>query len=204
MARKAEVYEHNGVSGTVAQWASFLGLSRIALYKRIEAHWPDSPELVFSSSEKVIDMARPRKSVEQKVIEGTFEKRDQQIVPKAKPLEGVPLPPDHLSNTAKQAWVYIANQLQEMGVLTTADGLLVELMSETYARMRQAQAVLDDHGSMTYQTNRGCYLRPEVKIVQDCANQLNSLMSKCGMNPRDRGVLSVPGKDDDVNPFGDF
>jgi P27 family predicted phage terminase small subunit len=193
------------MKGTVAQWAEFLEVEPITLYKRLRTHWPDCPDLIFCKNEvMVIDMPRPKKSAAQKIVEGTFEKRDHQVAPVVKPLDGVPLPPDHLSDTAKQAWVYIANQLHEMGVLTTADGLLVELMSETYSRMRQAQKTIDDNGSMTYATRQGLRLLPEVKIVQDCTNQLNSLMGKCGMNPRDRGVLSVPGKDDGHNPFGDF
>lgn len=176
------------------------------MYERIKEYLPDNPDLCFGGEliEGKRRVGRPRKTPMEKIVSGTYELRDHMVVPQLKPLDGVPLPPDHLSPVAKQAWVYIGNQLHEMGVLTSADGILVELLCETYSRMRQAQRAIDEHGSLTYNTGRAIKPLPEVAIVTECTKMMHSLMSKCGLNPFDRARLSLPDSGVDHNPFGDL
>ncbi len=191
-------YVWKGVSHTAQGWAKFLGISYVSMYARIKRHWPHAPELVFQEAQ----VGRYKKPEHLKKLEGTFEKRDnhQQItltIP-----QGAPLPPEYLNSTAKQAWAYIAGQMEEMGILTSADALFIEMMCITYARLKQNQEVLDMRGSSTYLYLGKTCVYPEVAIVSECVKTLNAMMSKCGMSPLDRTRLVAPQKEEAENPFG--
>lgn len=170
------------------------------MHSRLNRNWPHSPELVFQEAQ----VGRYRKPEHIKQIEGTLEKRDKGTGLQLKLPDGVPLPPDHLSDAAKGAWGYIAGQLHEMGILTSADALLIEIMCTTYARMVHNQMILDMRGSSTYIHLGRVVAYPEVAIVADCAKLLNAMMSKCGMSPLDRTRLTMPQREEASNPFGDL
>jgi P27 family predicted phage terminase small subunit len=201
MPRVAIQYVWRGVSHTADEWARYLGISKVSMHNRIKRHWPSEPALVF----KEADLGRYKKPAEQKKIEGTFERRDDHRTIVVNTPEGVPLPPAHLNAASKSAWAYIAGQLHEMGIMTSADGMLVEIMCITYARMIQAQETLDMRGSSTYLYMGKVLVYPEVAIVAECSKMLNQMMTKVGMSPLDRTRLTVPRRDEEeVNPFGDL
>ncbi len=199
MPKQSDQYSWKGVSHTAQEWARFLGISYVSMYARIKRHWPHEPELVFQEAY----VGRRKKPIELKKLEGTFEKRDNHQAITLTIPEGMPMPPEYLSTTAKQAWAYIAGQMKEMGILTSADGLHIELMCVTYARLKQNQEILDMRGSSTYTYLGKTVPYPEVAIVSECTKMMNAMMSKCGMSPLDRTRLVAPQKtEEEVNPFG--
>jgi P27 family predicted phage terminase small subunit len=149
-------------------------------------------------------VGRYKKPEHIKLLSGTLEKRDKHTGVKVTIPDGMPLPPDHMSDEAKQAWEYFAGQLHEMGILTSADALMIEIMCITYVRMKQNQRILDMRGSSTYIHLGRVTVYPEVAIVADCAKLLNNMMQKCGMSPLDRTRLAMPQRDESSNPFEDL
>lgn len=102
-------------------------------------------------------------------------RRERKNEPKNLPKLGAP--PRYLSKDQKAAWRKIVKDAPA-GILTQADEISVEIASRLYAEMRA-----------------GTINRAGMK-------QLDSLLSKFGMNPSDRSKVSVPAKKKpSTNPF---
>ena len=152
-------------------------------------------------------MARPRKPTAVKVLAGTAQNcRLNKDEPK--PNRGIPLCPKHLSPIAKTAWKYVASVLDEMGVLTTADGMAVEGLCSAYAELREARAALAKRGSPTYETftesgSKMYRAYPEVAMISDADRRYRTGLAAVGMTPSDRSRVSAKAKEDE-NPWSDF
>lgn len=147
---------------------------------------------------------RPRKPTELKIITGTLQAtRTNPNEPK--PDRRIPAPPLHLSPYARASWPYVSAVLDDLGVLTAADGLALEGLCECYADLRRAREALNNLGTDTYETTgkdgntmRRAY--PEVAMVQDADRRLQSWLSKFGLTPADRSRVSASKATSD-NPF---
>ncbi|MDO9711981.1 phage terminase small subunit P27 family [Paracraurococcus lichenis] len=150
---------------------------------------------------------RPRKPTEIKVVTGTLQNyRANPNEPKPDRL--VPMMPQHMSPHARAAWPYVCEVLDNMGVLTMADGIALEGLCEAYGDMRRGREALTRLGSDTYETvgKDGNAMRrayPEVAMVQDADRRLQSWLSKFGLTPADRSRVSARAAQTD-NPFAEL
>ncbi|GGE85429.1 phage terminase small subunit P27 family [Niveispirillum cyanobacteriorum] len=145
-----------------------------------------------------------------------------------RPEEGIPLPPDWISTKARDVWNYVAPLLEQMGVLTEADGVALEGYCEAYADARaareslslplilrsknpatgeQEELVLAEAGERYYWTfGKGGPMRrarPELADIADADRRVAMWSAKFGNNPADRSRVAG-GAPDDRNPFDDF
>jgi len=98
-------------------------------------------------------LARPRTPTALKLVKGTAQAcRTNKREPAAK--SGIPKPPEHLSPRAQRAWPGIARMLNGMGVLTKADGLVLEALCETYGELVEARERLRERGALSYRTEQ--------------------------------------------------
>ena len=131
-----------------------------------------------------------------KVLEGNPGKR---------PLNGrEPVPPRAtlkcpawLMPEAKKEWKRLAPALEAMGVLTMADLTAFEGYCQAYARWKEAEAFITQHGSI-FQTPSGYVQQvPQVSIAQQNLKIMQSLCSEFGLTPATRArIIAGAGSED--------
>jgi P27 family predicted phage terminase small subunit len=148
-------------------------------------------------------MGRPRKAKALKVLEGAQPCRINHDEPQ--PPKGFGDVPDHLDEVGRLAWLRITTRLDEMGVLTLADGEAVALYASIYSRWIGATKALAEDGmtitnSTETETNKGTTtklvtkMHPMVQVATQCQQQMTRLLTQFGMTPIARSSLNAPGK----------
>ena len=168
-------------------------------------------------------MPAPRKPTHLKLVAGTAQKcRINAKEPK--PPRGVPAAPKHLRPRARAAWASFARLLDEIGVLTKADGVALEMLCGAYcdlleARDSLARPIMSNAepdateiaaaGSTTYvsfgQNGPMVRKRPEVAMIADADRRVSMWLAKFGLTPADLSrVSSSKSGGDGKNPFANL
>lgn len=142
----------------------------------------------------------PPKPTVQKKLEGTF-RPDRVAEDEPTPEVGIPKPPKLLTGRAREAWDRIGPELEKMGVLTTADGLALELLCDAYAEWDAARNAVRRYGT-TYstKTKSGKMVRPHpsVRIAAEAWRRVHRMLLEFGLTPASRTrVGRVPVEDDE-------
>lgn len=128
-----------------------------------------------------------------------------------KPPEGRPEMPQGLTREAKQEWKRIVPMLEQMGILTVADGKALAAYCASYAAWMQAErhiakfgivlATVDEETGQSY-----VKANPAVRIRGDALRLMKSFLTDFGLTPASRSRLHVnepgagnyaPSKSDD-------
>ena len=135
-----------------------------------------------------------------KILEGNPGKRPMN--------ENEPIPPkgnikcpSWLLPEAKKEWKRLAPSLEAMGVLTMADLKAFEGYCQAYARWREAEEFLTQHGSI-FKTPSGYVQQvPQVSIAQQNLKIMQSFCSEFGLTPatRARIIAAGGGKEVDIS-----
>lgn len=206
---------YDGITDSITGWSIRFGVSKQRISARMKRHGGDVTAAFRTlgdyqrEREGSNNMGRPRKSIEEKRLAGTLEKRDMpKAVVSQELLAGAPVPPSYLSSVGKDAWIHICNEMAKAKVLTTGDHMIVEMACQTYSRLREAQYKLDQYGSLTYTMVNKMGSKevpyPEVKIVEDNTRIIASLLGKLGMTPVSRGAVTPVSDETEHNPFAEF
>lgn len=127
-----------------------------------------------------------------KVLEGNPGKRplnDREPVPPKATLKC----PAWLLPEAKKEWKRLAPALEAMGVLTMADLTAFEGYCQAYARWKEAEAFITQHGSI-FQTPSGYVQQvPQVSIAQQNLKIMQSFCSEFGLTPATRARIIAGG-----------
>ena len=131
-----------------------------------------------------------------KVLEGNPGKRplnDREPVPPKATLKC----PAWLLPEAKKEWKRLAPALEAMGVLTMADLTAFEGYCQAYARWKEAEAFITQHGSI-FQTPSGYVQQvPQVSIAQQNLKIMQSFCSEFGLTPATRArIIAGAGSED--------
>ena len=131
-----------------------------------------------------------------KLLEGNPGKRplnDREPVPPKATLKC----PAWLLPEAKREWKRLAPALEAMGVLTMADLTAFEGYCQAYARWKEAEAFITQHGSI-FQTPSGYVQQvPQVSIAQQNLKIMQSFCSEFGLTPATRGRFIAGGASED-------
>ena len=97
--------------------------------------------------------------------------------------------PDWLEPEAKREWARLAPALEAMGVLTTADLMAFAGYCQAYARWREAEEFISQHG-VFFKTPSG-YIQqvPQVSIAQQNLRIMQSFCSEFGLTPATRSRI---------------
>ncbi len=100
-----------------------------------------------------------------------------------------------MNGEERKAWAVIAPELAALGVLTTLDGLALELLASAVAEYRAARAEVAASGS-TYWTDSddGSRLQrqsPNVRIAADAFRRAKGMLIEFGMTPAARTKVSA-------------
>ena len=127
-----------------------------------------------------------------KVLEGNPGKRplnDHEPIPPKGELKC----PSWLLPEAKKEWKRLASSLEAMGVLTMADLTAFAGYCQAYARWREAEDVISQHGPV-FRTPSG-YLQqlPQVSISQQSQKTMHALAAEFGLTPACRTRIIAGG-----------
>ena len=114
------------------------------------------------------------------------------------PPKGTVKCPTWLEPEAKKEWKRLAPSLEAMGVLTQADLTAFAGYCQAYARWKEAEEFISQHGSI-FQTPSGYVQQvPQVSIAQQNLKIMQSFCSEFGLTPatRARIIANGGGKDD--------
>jgi P27 family predicted phage terminase small subunit len=103
--------------------------------------------------------------------------------------------PSWLMPEAKKEWKRLAPSLEAMGVLTTADITAFAGYCQAYARWKEAEEFISQHGSI-FQTPSGYVQQvPQVSIAQQNLKIMQSFCSEFGLTPATRSRIIAGGND---------
>ena len=101
--------------------------------------------------------------------------------------------PTWLLPEAKKEWKRLASSLEAMGVLTMADLTAFAGYCQAYARWREAEEFITQHGSI-FQTPSGYVQQvPQVSIAQQNLKIMQSFCSEFGLTPATRARIIANG-----------
>ena len=147
----------------------------------------------------------PPKPTALKLLQGRAGKRalnKKEPKPKAKR----PKVPAHLSPKAKTAFRNVCDLLEDMGVLTIADGLALEMMCDAYSEWRDLRKAIEKEP--TYETtstsgDKVIKARPEVAMASDAWKRVKSMAAEFGLTASSRTKLQVT-EPEEVDPLDAF
>lgn len=130
-------------------------------------------------------------------------KKDPQRVNRnePQPSKGAPVKPKHLQGFASEAWDVLVNQLDDMGILTQADGSILELYSITYQLYREALERIQQLGQVLVTKKGGdveIRRNPFSVELHKHRDSMNKMLAELGLTPTARTKISVSPKVDDA------
>lgn len=141
-----------------------------------------------------------------KVAQGNRGKRDLSKKHEPEPELGAPDKPDSLGELASEIWDELVEITLKMGVLTKADGHMLEIICNTKEVWLQAKQALEDNGDLFTWTKdneiRGRH--PAQQIMDATGKDLAKFLAEFGLTPSARTRVHVSRKKDKKNEFGDL
>ena len=116
-----------------------------------------------------------------------------------KPEKKAPACPKWLEGEAKKEWRRLAKQMEAIGILTEVDRAAFASYCQAYARWKEAEEWITEHGNIV-RTPSGYWQQvPQVSIAQTYLKIMNRIAEQFGLTPssRSRIVAAAPEKDTD-------
>lgn len=145
-------------------------------------------------------MGRPPKPTALKLLEGDRGKGRRPInLKEPKPPKGIIKCPAWLLPDAKKEWRRLAPTLETMGVLTVVDVQAFSGYCQAYARWKEAEEFITQHGAI-FKTPSGYVQQvPQVSIAQQNLKIMQSFCSEFGLTPSTRArIIAAGGMEDDA------
>lgn len=124
-----------------------------------------------------------------------------------KPPSGVPPTPKHFSKQEKYWFRRMAEELNDIGVITRLDGMALELMIGAYIEWRHHRDVIAEVGE-SYQTTTSTgdiiiRAHPQVAMRDRAFNNICKMMSEFGITPASQAKVSgnTPAEEDPFEAF---
>ena len=102
---------------------------------------------------------------------------------------GVPDCPDWLEDEAKAEWERMSAVLENMGMLTDMDMVAFAGYCQAYARWREAEEFLSQHGSIVRTPNGYLQQVPQVSIAQTNLKIVLKFCEQFGLTPSSRSRI---------------
>ena len=141
-----------------------------------------------------------------KILEGNPGRRPLNLCEPDPPKANIKCPA-WLMPEAKKEWKRLAPSLEAMGILTVADITAFEGYCQAYARWREAEEFITQHGSI-FQTPSGYVQQvPQVSIAQQNLKIMQSFCSEFGLTPATRARIIAAGggkNEEEEDPMEDL
>ncbi len=113
-----------------------------------------------------------------------------------RPLKKAPACPKWLEPEARKEWRRLAKKMEALGILTEVDMAAFAGYCQAYARWKEAEEFITQHGTIV-KTPSGYWQQvPQVSIAQTYLKLMNRLAEQFGLTPaaRSRIVADTSGK----------
>jgi len=101
-----------------------------------------------------------------------------------------PVCPEYLDDIAKAEWATITDQLDQMGMLSSADRACIEFYCLSYSRYRKAEAVIAKFGEVLVSKKTGAmYNSPYAATLCGALDTCRRLLIEMGLTPAARSRL---------------
>ena len=114
-----------------------------------------------------------------------------------KPVKKAPPCPKWLEPEAKKEWRRLAKQMEAIGILSEVDMAAFAGYCQAYARWKEAEEFITQHGSIV-KTPSGYWQQvPQVSIAQTYLKIMNRFAEQFGLTPASRSrIIADTGKTD--------
>lgn len=114
-----------------------------------------------------------------------------------KPNKKAPACPKWLEPEAKKEWRRLAKQMEAIGILTEVDMAAFAGYCQAYARWKEAEEFITQHGTIV-KTPSGYWQQvPQVSIAQQNLKIMQSFCSEFGLTPATRARIIAGGASED-------
>ncbi len=111
-----------------------------------------------------------------------------------KPLSKAPSCPKWLENDAKKEWKRLAEQMEQLGILTEVDMAAFAGYCQSYARWKAAEEFISKNGAIV-RTPSGYWQQvPQVSIAQQYLKQMSKFCEQFGLTPASRSRIVADTK----------
>ena len=108
-----------------------------------------------------------------------------------KPERKAPPCPKWLEPEAKKEWRRLSKQLEQIGVLTEVDQAAFASYCQAYARWKEAEEFMTQHGTIV-KTKSGYWQQvPQVSIAQTYLKIMNKIAEQFGLTPAARSRITA-------------
>ena len=130
-----------------------------------------------------------------KVLEGNPGKRSLNTA-EPKPEKKAPRCPSWLEDEAKKEWKRMSKQLEQLGILTEIDMAAFAGYCQAYARWKEAEEFITQHGTIV-KTPSGYWQQvPQVSIAQTYLKIMNKFCEQFGLTPSARSRIVADTAED--------
>ena len=134
-------------------------------------------------------MANRPKPTHLKIVEGT-QRKDRANPSEPQPDLGTPIPPAWLSDEAKVQWGRFSVWLEQMGVLTLADGPALERLVSVYLEVHELEVLIREQGRvvemLSTQKEKVLKANPAVAMLNSADSRLRQMLIEFGLTPAAR------------------
>ena len=122
-----------------------------------------------------------------------------------KPMKKAPACPKWLEPEAKKEWRRLAKQMEAIGILTDVDMAAYASYCQAYARWKEAEEFITQHGSIV-KTPSGYWQQvPQVSIAQTYNKIMTKLAAEFGLTPSSRSrIIAGEGERDTADEMEDL
>ena len=114
-----------------------------------------------------------------------------------KPQKKAPRCPPWLEDEAKREWKRMAKVLEQMGLLTEMDMAAFAGYCQAYARWKEAEEYISEHGTVMKAPSGYCQQVPQVSIAQTNMKIMLKFCEQFGLTPSARSrIVGVEGAAD--------
>jgi len=114
-----------------------------------------------------------------------------------KPKPSIPKCPKWIEPEAKKEWRRIVKELEKLGLLTNLDAAMLIAYCQSYARWKEAEDFITQHGSILKTQSGYIQQVPQVSIAQTYLKIMKDLCSEFGLTPSSRSRMSIPNQRED-------
>ena len=112
-----------------------------------------------------------------------------------KPDKKAPPCPKWLEPEAKKEWRRLAKQMEQLGILTQVDMAAFAGYCQAYARWKEAEEFITQHGSIVKTPSGYWQTVPQVSIAQTYLKIMNRFAEQFGLTPSSRSrIIAADGR----------
>jgi P27 family predicted phage terminase small subunit len=108
-----------------------------------------------------------------------------------KPERKAPPCPKWLEPEAKKEWRRLSKQLEQIGVLTEVDQAAFASYCQAYARWKEAEEFMTQHGTIVKTKSGYWQTVPQVSIAQTYLKIMNKIAEQFGLTPAARSRITA-------------